>query len=70
MLTMPLQVFSAWVVVEVGALLRGDFFTLGVHRLRRHLYGGRKWNCSRNMQARPCRHRVKKPSDSWGTRMN
>lgn len=39
-------------------------------RLRRHLYGGRKWNCCRNMQVRLCRHRVKKPSDSWGTRLS
>jgi len=58
----------AWVVVEVGALPRGDFFAVDVHRLRRRLYGGRKWNCSRNTQARLCRHRVKRPSGSWGTR--
>lgn len=67
---MPLQVFPAWVVVEVEALLRADFFTVGVHRSRRRLYGGRKWNCCRNMQVRPCRHRVKKPSGCWGTRMS
>lgn len=53
-----------------GGLAEGDFFTVGVHRLRRRLYGGRKWNCSRNMQVRLCRHRVKKPSDSWATRLS
>lgn len=52
-----------------GGLAQGDFFTVGVHRLRRRLCGGRKWNCCRNMQVRPCKHRVKKPSDSWGTRL-
>ena len=67
---MPLQVFPAWVVGEVEALLRADFFTMGVHRLRRRWYGGRKWNYYRNMQGRPYRHRVKKPSGYWGTRMS